>query len=103
MVPALVALSFGNTEYQAAYPPADATAPEVTAASTPVALTWASGSATAARTNPNGVARRKLSAFWRSGASAFRPRSEYNPQAIPATAIRPAPSGSGRASPGRLR
>src|SRR6185369_3607838 len=76
IVPARVALSRGSTLYHAAYPPADASAPEAKAHAIPTPLRCAWVAPAAPSSSPKGVASRKAEAFSLRGATDPRPRRE---------------------------
>ena len=78
-------------------------APEASASTIPLGLTCARLASTALKASAMGAARRKLPAVAPSGLSSPRPRSEYTPQATPATLISAAPSGVGAVTPGDTR
>lgn len=81
----------------------EVTAPEASASAMPAGLAWARLCSSALKASAMGAARRKLPAVAASGLACPRPRSEYTPQATPATAISAAPSGVGAVTPGETR
>ena len=73
----------------------EASAPEAAASSTPDVCTCALPARTTLSSSANGAARMKLLAVAARGSATPRPRSEYTPQATPASAIEAAPSSGG--------